>query len=43
MTASDEAGSEKLERQLEWATYDCVVIGGGLRLRPAVWRYSGWS
>lgn len=34
MITPDEAGRDVLERQLKTATYDCVVIGGGLRLPP---------
>jgi len=34
MIAPDEAGQAMLERQLKNAVYDCVVIGGGLRLPP---------
>ena len=30
----DESAGIALERQLATATYDCVVIGGGLRLPP---------
>jgi hypothetical protein len=30
----DAAGSAMLEKTLEGAAYDCVVIGGGLRLPP---------
>ena len=32
MIAPDETGGLDLEKQLASATYDCVVIGGGLRL-----------
>ena len=34
MITPDEAGGAMLERQLSSATYDCVVIGGGLRIPP---------
>ena len=34
MITPDEAGQAMLERQLKGAAYDCVVIGGGLRLPP---------
>ena len=34
MITPDEAGRAMLERQLASASYDCVVIGGGLRLPP---------
>jgi hypothetical protein len=34
MIAPDEAGIATLEKQLAAATYDCVVIGGGMRLPP---------
>jgi hypothetical protein len=34
MITPDAAGSAMLEKTLEGATYDCVVIGGGLRLPP---------
>lgn len=34
MITPDDAGHAKLERQLRGAAYDCVVIGGGLRLPP---------
>src|ERR1700712_2009572 len=34
MITPDAAGSATLERALRGATYDCVVIGGGLRLPP---------
>lgn len=34
MIAPDAAGIAMLEKQLAGATYDCVVIGGGLRLPP---------
>src|SRR4029077_2273497 len=30
----DEAGRAMLKKALERAAYDCVVIGGGLRLPP---------
>ena len=34
MIPPDASGITTLERQLAGATYDCVVIGGGLRLPP---------
>ena len=34
MITPDAAGSAMLEKQLKSATYDCVVIGGGLRIPP---------
>ena len=34
MISPDEAGRAMLERQLASAAYDCVVIGGGLRIPP---------
>jgi len=34
MIPPDEAGRRMLIEQLESASYDCVVIGGGLRLPP---------
>jgi hypothetical protein len=34
MITPDEAGRAMLEKQLESASYDCVVIGGGLRIPP---------
>ena len=34
MIAPDAGGVAMLEKQLAGATYDCVVIGGGLRLPP---------
>ena len=34
MISPDAAGIAMLEKQLASATYDCVVIGGGLRLPP---------
>jgi hypothetical protein len=34
MIPPDAAGLAKLEKQLANATYDCVVIGGGLRIPP---------
>jgi hypothetical protein len=34
MLTPDEAGQRMLEQQLQRAPYDCVVIGGGLRLPP---------
>lgn len=30
----DDSGTEALERQLAAHTYDCVVIGGGIRIPP---------
>jgi hypothetical protein len=30
----DDAGQAMFEQQLKAAVYDCVVIGGGLRLPP---------
>jgi hypothetical protein len=30
----DDSASAALERDLEAATYDCVVIGGGVRIPP---------
>ena len=30
----DESGRASLERDLQAATYDCVVIGGGIRIPP---------
>ena len=30
----DAAGGAMLKEALKWATYDCVVIGGGLRIPP---------
>jgi hypothetical protein len=30
----DESAGVELERQLATATYDCVVIGGGIRIPP---------
>ena len=32
--ASDDDGIATLEKQLASTTYDCVVVGGGLRLPP---------
>jgi hypothetical protein len=32
--APDDEGIATLEKQLASTTYDCVVVGGGLRLRP---------
>ena len=32
--APDDDGIATLEKQLASATYDCVVVGGGLRLPP---------
>jgi hypothetical protein len=34
MITPDEAGRIMLEKALRGAAYDCVVIGGGLRLPP---------
>jgi hypothetical protein len=34
MIAPDESGALLLEKQLKTATYDCVVIGAGIRLPP---------
>jgi hypothetical protein len=34
MITPDAAGGRTLEHALNSATYDCVVIGGGLRLPP---------
>ena len=34
MITPDEAGGAMLEKQLKSAVYDCVVIGGGLRIPP---------
>ena len=34
MITPDEAGRAMLEKALEQAAYDCVVIGGGLRIPP---------
>jgi hypothetical protein len=34
MITPDEAGGTTLEKQLKSATYDCVVIGGGIRIPP---------
>ena len=34
MIPPDEAGLAQLKAQLAAATYDCVVIGGGLRIPP---------
>ena len=34
MITPDEAGGLELEKQLASAAYDCVVIGGGLRIPP---------
>jgi hypothetical protein len=34
MITPDSAGSAMLEKALKGAAYDCVVIGGGLRLPP---------
>jgi hypothetical protein len=34
MITPDEAGRAMLEKTLKQAAYDCVVIGGGLRIPP---------
>ena len=34
MITPDESGCAMLKKALEGASYDCVVIGGGLRLPP---------
>jgi hypothetical protein len=34
MITPDEAGLAMLKKQLETTGYDCVVIGGGMRLPP---------
>jgi hypothetical protein len=34
MISPDDTGMAMLEQQLASATYDCVVIGGGMRLPP---------
>ncbi len=34
MITPDNAGRALLKRQLDAASYDCVVIGGGLRIPP---------
>ena len=34
MIMPDETAGEMIERQLAAARYDCVVIGGGLRIPP---------
>ena len=34
MITPDESGQTMLEKQLASAAYDCVVIGGGLRIPP---------
>ena len=34
MIPPDESAGPTLEKQLKSASYDCVVIGGGLRLPP---------
>lgn len=34
MISPDDSASLMLQKQLESASYDCVVIGGGLRLPP---------
>jgi hypothetical protein len=34
MIAPDEAGRRALEKQLASTTYDCVVVGAGIRLPP---------
>jgi hypothetical protein len=40
MIAPDASGIAILEKQLAGATYDCVVIGGGMRLPPkSLWLF----
>jgi hypothetical protein len=40
MIAPDAGGIAALEKQLAGSTYDCVVIGGGLRLPPkSLWLF----
>jgi hypothetical protein len=39
MITPDEAGLAQLDRQLRARRYDCVVIGGGLRLPPTRLRH----
>src|SRR5471032_539032 len=34
MIPPDETGGAMLEKQLKSATYDCVVVGAGIRLPP---------
>ena len=34
MIPPDETGIEMLKSKLATATYDCVVVGGGLRIPP---------
>jgi hypothetical protein len=34
MISPDAAGISMVERQLQAAEYDCVVVGGGLRMPP---------
>jgi len=34
MITPDQAGSAMLEKQLTSVAYDCIVIGGGLRIPP---------
>ena len=36
----DDTAAPAVERQLASIPYDCVVIGGGVRLGPVAWRYS---
>ena len=40
MITPDAAGSAMLEEALKGAPYDCVVIGGGLRIHRKAWRCS---
>ena len=42
MITPDEAGRAMLENTLRGAAYDCVVIGGGLRIPPKGLPYSKW-
>jgi hypothetical protein len=42
MITPDKAGRAMLEKTLRGAAYDCVVIGGGLRIPPKAWPYSKW-
>jgi hypothetical protein len=40
MIAPDAGGIAQLEKQLATETYDCVVIGGGIRLPPkSLWLF----
>jgi hypothetical protein len=40
MIPPDETAGPLLEKQLASATYDCVVVGGGLRLPPkSLWLF----